>query len=66
LQRLGDPKEHYPPDVYRGPLTKLADPQEVDLVAQDEVEAQIELGKLLARTGSHGPCRRKQRQLAGS
>ncbi|HTU83732.1 MAG TPA: hypothetical protein VMF61_16510, partial [Candidatus Acidoferrales bacterium] len=27
-----DPKVYYPPDVYREPLTKLTDPELVDLV----------------------------------
>ena len=27
-----DPHKYYPPDVYREPLTKLANPQEVDLL----------------------------------
>ena len=27
-----DPREYYPPDVYREPLTTLPDPQEVDLL----------------------------------
>jgi hypothetical protein len=28
-----DPHKYYPPDVYREPVTKLANPEEVDLIA---------------------------------
>ena len=32
-----DPKKYYPPDVYREPLTKLPNPQEVDLIEMARV-----------------------------
>ena len=32
-----DPRKYYPPDVYREPLTKLSDPEEVDLIAMAQV-----------------------------
>src|SRR5208283_1761259 len=32
-----DPKKYYPPDVYREPLTKLSDPEEVDLLEMVQV-----------------------------
>jgi len=39
-----DPKTYYPPDVYREPLTKLANPEEVDLLAMAKVMG-IDLSK---------------------
>jgi ribonuclease Z len=41
-----DPKKYYPPDVYREPLTKLEDPQEVDLLQMAKVMG-FDLGKLI-------------------
>jgi ribonuclease Z len=32
-----DPRKYYPPDVYREPITKLANPEEVDLLALAKV-----------------------------
>jgi len=39
-----DPHKYYPPDVYREPLTKLANPQEVDLLTMAKVMG-IDLSK---------------------
>ena len=39
-----DPQKYYPPDVYREPLTKLAEPQEVDLIEMAKV-MNIDLSK---------------------
>jgi len=41
-----DPHKYYPPDVYREPLTKLADPQEVDLLYMAKVMG-FDLSKLI-------------------
>ena len=41
-----DPKKYYPPDVYREPLTTLADPQEVDLLEMAKVMG-FDLSKLI-------------------
>ena len=45
-----DPKKYYPPDVYREPLTKLADPQEVDLLEMAKVMG-FDLSKLIKLDG---------------
>jgi len=42
-----DPHEYYPPDVYRDPLTKLDNPQEVDLLQMAKVMG-LDLSKLMA------------------
>jgi ribonuclease Z len=41
-----DPRKYYPPDVYREPLTRLADPLEVDLLAMAQVMG-IDVSKLV-------------------
>ena len=41
-----DPHKYYPPDVYREPLTKLDDPQEVDLLQMAQVMG-LDLSKLM-------------------
>ena len=41
-----DPHIYYPPDVYREPLTKLNDPQEVDLLEMAQVMG-LDLSKLV-------------------
>jgi hypothetical protein len=41
-----DPKKYYPPGVYREPLTKLADPQEVDLLEMAKIMG-FDLSKLI-------------------
>lgn len=40
-----DPKKYYPSDVYREPPTKIADPQEVDLLEMAKVMG-FDLSKL--------------------
>ena len=39
-----DPKKYYPPEVYREPVTKLPNPQEVDLIEMARVMG-IDLSK---------------------
>ena len=41
-----DPRKYYPPDVYREPLTKLDDPQEVDLLTMAQALG-IDISKFL-------------------
>jgi hypothetical protein len=43
-----DPHKYYPPDVYREPITKLANPEEVDLIALAKVMG-IDLTKFLKK-----------------
>ena len=43
-----DPKKYYPPSVYREPVTKLANPEEVDLVALAKAMG-IDLSKFMKK-----------------
>ena len=43
-----DPHKYYPPDVYREQITKLANPEEVDLIALAKVMG-IDLSKFMKK-----------------
>jgi hypothetical protein len=43
-----DPKKYYPPDVYREPTTKLANPEVIDLIALAKVMG-IDLTKFVPK-----------------
>ena len=43
-----DPQKYYPPDVYREPITKLANPEELDLIALAKVTG-IDLSKFIKK-----------------